>query len=108
MRIHPIHIPRSIAIALFVLIIITFLSGTIHAFVSAKAPAASAPLGNIATVTPTALQHSASPTPAGRLESADTTGIAALGVLVMVIVLFGVAWGSRLMFPRLPKRSSKK
>jgi len=54
------------------------------------------------------LQHSASPTPAGRLESADTTGIAALGVLVMVIVLFGVAWGSRLMFPRLPKRSSKK
>jgi hypothetical protein len=107
MNINHIHIPRSITIFFAVLITISFLNGTAHAFVSAKVSATSTPVVDASTLAATPLPVTVSPAPEP-LESADTTGIIVLAILLLVILLFGVTWGSRLIMPRLPKPPRKQ
>lgn len=79
-------------------ICLTFLMGTSRAFAAPQPAQASAtPDSTPITDEPAApdLALTPSATPYDGLASADTTGIIALAILLVVIVIFGVLWGGR-------------
>ena len=108
----PFHIPRSLLFVIIAIVALTFLVGTLRAFATAHAatPAAvtATPTGQIQ---PTSLliasvlivaavativfferiTESTDETPV--LQSADTTGIIALGIVIVLIVLVGSLTG---------------
>jgi heme/copper-type cytochrome/quinol oxidase subunit 2 len=108
-----IHLPRSLLILIFVVIAATFIFGTLRAFSSANAAASGTNLqsegGNPAlapTITPgltptpppsllpAADSNIPNPTP-GPIYIADTTGIIALVILLVFVMLVGMIWGVR-------------
>jgi uncharacterized membrane protein len=82
-------------------ICLTFLMGTSRAFAAPQPaqalPASATPDSTPITDEPVApdLALTPSATPYDGLASADTTGIIALAILLVVIVIFGVLWGGR-------------
>jgi hypothetical protein len=94
----PVHFPRSLIIFIFILVAVTFLAGTLHAFDSARATTLATstvtaidPTENDADVTPT-LEPTPVPTPIP--VSADTAGVIAIAIVIVVIVLVGAILGS--------------
>jgi hypothetical protein len=89
----PPHVPHLLIILSIFLVALTFLTGVLHAFDSARAasvtPAiiASGLLENGMVRTPT-------PTPIPVSVPGDTTGIIALAILIVVIVLVGSVIGT--------------
>jgi hypothetical protein len=91
----PFRIPRPLGILFLIVVIGTFLSGTLHAFQIARASASGTPTattgpqpGNDSELTP---EPVATPVP----RSADTTGIIALSIVIVIIVIAGTMIGSR-------------
>ena len=96
----PVSIPRSLIIFIFILVAVTLLAGTLHAFASARAvtldtPTAAAIIQIGSDVTPAATP-TPEPTPVKKplLVSADTTGIIALAIVIVMIVVVGALLGS--------------
>ena len=93
----PVHIPRTLIILSICLVAVTFLAGVLHAFDSARAasatPAAiaSQPAEKPTKVTPT-------PSPGLVQVSGDTTGIIALAILIVIIILVGAIMGTNWSF----------
>lgn len=89
----PAHLPRTLLILSLLLVAVTFITGVLHAFDTARAasatPAANASrqVGNISKLTPT-------PAPTSVSVSGDTTGIIALAIVIVVIVLVGAIMGT--------------
>ena len=89
----PFHIPRSLLFVIIAIVALTFLVGTLRAFATARAATPAA-----VTATPTGqiqpspdITESTDETPV--LQSADTTGIIALGIVIVLIVLVGSLTG---------------
>jgi len=105
-RPHTFHI----LIAFFSMAIyLTFLMGTSRA-IAAPQPIPTPPISATLELTLAAdqsptldLTPEPSATPSEELISADTTGIIALAIALIVIVVFGVLWGGR-STPRAAKR----
>ncbi len=87
----PVHLPRSLTILLFLLLFLVFLTGTALIFKSVPAASAASPTSSLAATLSVTLTPNPEPIPI----SADTTGIIALGVLLVSIILFGLLWGGR-------------
>jgi hypothetical protein len=91
----PAPAPRFFAIVLIVLLVLVFLAGAALAFRGVSA----ATLVRLAP-TPTSVPVEApslTPVPEIALNSADTTGILALGILLVAVILIGLLRGGRLM-----------
>jgi uncharacterized protein YneF (UPF0154 family) len=103
----PIDTSRLIIVLLLALILAAFLAGTLCAFSPAQAALFSA---DSPTMNPT---DTFMPTPASTpthlptpiVMSADTTGIIALAILVVVVTLVGMVWGGAIF--RRKKITSK-
>ena len=100
---NPVHILRSLVIFIFVLVAVTFLTGTLHTFDTAHTAAsvtptatASHPSENDADLTPT-------PVSTPGLVSADTTGIIALAIVIVIIVLIDAILGGSRFRKKKPK-----
>ena len=91
------HLPRQVIIILLVLLGITLLVGNILVFSSVRAATPTPPTPPAPTVTGTPLE-SITPTPTlpPYPDSADTTGILILGILLVSVILIGLLWGNRL------------
>jgi hypothetical protein len=87
----PAHIPRILIIISIILIAATFLAGVLHAFGSARAatPATPASAGH-----PAETELTPTPVPTPVPVSGDTTGIIALAMLIVIIVLVGAIIGA--------------
>lgn len=89
-----VHLPRNFVILFLILLAAAFLAGNVLVFSSVHAATPPAPAPTV-TGTPQVF-----PTPTATLPpappSADTTGILILGILVVVIILVGLVWGSRI------------
>jgi hypothetical protein len=94
----PVSSPRSLTMTVLILVAVTFLAGTLRTFDSARAVALNTPTaptlnqtGSDATLTPTA-----EPTQVQKpvLVSADTTGIIALAIVIVMVVVVGALLGS--------------
>ncbi|MBI4733200.1 MAG: hypothetical protein HY781_13960 [Chloroflexi bacterium] len=88
----PVHIPRTFAALFLILLVVVFLTGTVLAFKGVHA-APGAALALTATSLPT-FSPSATPEQEEGPVSADTTGILALGILLVAVILIGLLWGS--------------
>jgi hypothetical protein len=116
------HLPRSLIILLFILVAVTFFVGTLRTFTPARAVsnATLTPVVTLALKTPSTMlaepenetmgstptvtntgqadgDESFAPTPTliSGTVYADTTGIIALAILMVVVMLVGVALGAR-------------
>lgn len=90
------HLPRYAITVFLVLLGITFLVGNILVFtpVLAATPVLQAPT---VTGTPEAsISITLTPTLPPYPDSADTTGIFLLGILLVSVILIGLVWGNRL------------
>jgi len=128
------HLPRLLVIVLFILVAGFFFVGTLRAFIPAQAlsnatvtpmdtlalktvsttPAEpeNETLGSTPVVTNTGQAGSEegftptpNPTPIDKTVYADTTGVIALAILMVVVILVGMAWGGRR--PRKKKEPTK-
>jgi uncharacterized BrkB/YihY/UPF0761 family membrane protein len=72
-------------------LLVSFFAGTFLAFTQAHA-------ASVVTATPQ--EASATPPVASPVESASTAGILLLGVLLVVIILFGLWWGKQVAVKR--------
>jgi|GEM_PF-3372992 hypothetical protein len=88
------HLPRRTALVLLLVLVTAFLSGNALLFFRAHAAAEVAQAATLTTTPEPAL--SITPTPEAAPASADTTGILILGILLVVIILVGLLWGSRM------------
>jgi len=88
------HLPRYAITIFLVLLGLTFLVGNVLVFtpVLAATPVLQAPT---VTGTPDAA-ISLTPTLPPYPDSADTTGILLLGILLVSVILIGLVWGNRL------------
>jgi hypothetical protein len=104
------QLPRSFIILLSILIAATFLVGTLLTYASAQAAdfpllGSTPTLPSISLLPPPANDAPSMQTPSPTLTPtaspisttvyADTTGIIALGILMVVVVLIGIIWGER-------------
>jgi hypothetical protein len=115
------HLPRSLVILIFILVVGTFVAGTLRAFVTARAAIEMDDLAQRVDLptstlivefptpglTPTPLPASLLPpptdslipteipTPVDHTVYADTIGIIALAILLVVVVLIGTVLGER-------------
>ena len=88
------HLPRYAITVFLVLLGLTFLVGNILVFSPAlaatpvlQAPTVTGTLDAAITLTPTLPPYP---------DSADTTGILLLGILLVSVILIGLVWGNRL------------
>ena len=87
------HIPHIVLALIFALVVLTFLTGALYTFAPAHAA--------LVTTAPASGQpginanHTPIPVSAPIPTSADTTGIIALAIVIVVIVLIGAIWGRR-------------
>lgn len=101
------YLPRRFFILLMVLIVASLFFGFLHLFYPAKAQAIASPTPVIVlTQTPTVTEFDPLDTPPTEIpslppgiQSADTTGIIAMAILLVVIVILGTFWGWRLSVP---------
>lgn len=100
------HLPRPQLILLFLLISVTFLTGSLHAFRDVRAVAAITATPSTAAATPAAPTAMVEPTgtTTPTAPSGDTTGILAMAGVVLVFILFGALVG--LQKPRHPQKRS--
>jgi hypothetical protein len=94
------HLPRSFVILLFILVAASFFFGITRAFTPAHAVsvANATPTPALSTTPTESETEKQSPTPTSIPEPlyfSDMTGIIALGILMVVVILIGVAWGIR-------------
>jgi hypothetical protein len=89
----PFHIPHALIFFSILLVAVTFLAGALHAFDSARA--ASATTAVIASHQ-TENQKKLTPTthPISVSVSGDTTGIIALAIIIVAIILVGAILGT--------------
>jgi hypothetical protein len=93
----PVHIPRTLIILSVLLIALTFLVGVLHAFRSARAaPPTSAAIAS----RPAETELTPTPAPTPVLVSGDTTGIIALAMLIVTIVLVGAIIGGNTLLKK--------
>jgi len=96
----PAHIPRTLIILSIFLVAVTFLAGVLHAFGSARAasyPSAaitSHQTGNETELTPT-------PPPTYVSVSGDTTGIIALAIIIVAIIVIGAILGTNRTYKKI-------
>jgi hypothetical protein len=98
-----IHPPRLLIIGLFSLVAVTFFAGLLRTFTPAYALADATGTASITAVsspvvvnTPeTDIDESTTLTPVLEKGYADTNGIIALGIVLVVVILIGVTWGGR-------------
>jgi len=92
---------RPLAISLTVLILATFAFGIFRSFAAASGPNPQATSGLLdATPTPEPTPQADEPAPYVQPVSADTTGIIALSILLVAIIILGMLRGKFLMEPR--------
>jgi hypothetical protein len=107
---HLFRLPRYLLILLLILVGAALLIGTFRAFLPARAQAIGSPTPTILLIeTPTGFNLlGTAPTEIPNLppgtSSADTTGIIALTIILVAIVIFGTFWGWRISHPRKTKK----
>jgi hypothetical protein len=90
----PVRIPHSLPILFLVLVAVTFLVGTVHAFGSAYAAASTPPVAKGSGQVDRNTNLSPKPVSTHLTSSEDTTtGVIALAIVIVVIVLVGAALG---------------
>jgi hypothetical protein len=116
------HLPRFLFVPLILLIVATFFIGTVRTFIPvharsnamvipavtqiSKTPSTTPDKTAVTTPVATSMESSSgsadidtgvTPTPTEEIDQgyADTTGIIALAILMVVVILVGVAWGGR-------------
>jgi hypothetical protein len=113
----PVRDPRPLFLLILILVAAAFLTGILRAFHDAGA-AVSIPAKasvndlSMAATDPTSIPAqkqtgtdlSPQPTPVVGLVSADTTGIIALAIVIVLTILVGATWGVR----SLPKRKKPR
>lgn len=102
---HP-HIPRFLVAFLTAIIVVALIVGIFQAFSPVRAATgvsgrlkSTALIAMAPTVSPTG---TASNTPVTR--PADMTGIIALAIILVVIIIFGSIWGRRTAFLRIGRK----
>jgi hypothetical protein len=98
------HIPRYLIIFLAAVIVATLLAGIFQAFAPVRAATS-------ARLTSTVLTSSTPTADAATTENntsfeqpADTTGIIALAIILVVIIIFGSIWGRRTALLRIGRK----
>jgi hypothetical protein len=91
----PFRIPRALVILFLIVVIGTFLAGTLHAFQIARASASVTPTATAVLPTENESEPTSEPVATPVLISADTTGIIALSIVIVIIVIVGAIIGSR-------------
>jgi cbb3-type cytochrome oxidase subunit 3 len=100
---HP-HIPRYLIISLAAVIAMALLAGIFRAFAPARAATiTSANTMAPATDTPTASEEEVG-TSNPIMKPADTTGIIALAIILVVVIIFGTIWGRRTALLRIGRK----
>jgi len=91
----PAQLPRFLIIFIIALLVVTFLTGNVRAFTLTQvSPSAAATIiANSQTETVSDLTPTSTPAPI--LASADTAGIIALAIVIVIVVLVGAIWGER-------------
>jgi hypothetical protein len=89
----PVHIPRALLIIILIIVGVTFLAGVLHAFNNARA-SSGAPASITSLRTENDTELTPTPGPAKVQDSGDTTGIIALAILIVLIVVVGVIIGT--------------
>jgi hypothetical protein len=93
---HP-HIPRTLIIFLAAIIMVALLVGIFRAFAPARAAAVAAPNSlALVTVTPTVVTATDTISQTPPMKTVDMTGIIALGIILVAIIIFGSIWGRRM------------
>jgi len=100
------HIPRSLVAFLTAVIVIALLVGIFQAF--APAYAATGGTGRLTSNALIAAAPTASPTGLASntpvMQPADMTGIIALAIILVVIIIFGSIWGRRTALLRIGRK----
>jgi CBS domain containing-hemolysin-like protein len=100
---HPL-IPRALIILIATVIMMALLAGILQAFAPARAAAmATTNIMALATSTPIVSDDQGG-TGAPILIPADTTGIIALAIILVVIIIFGTMWGRRTALRRMIRK----
>ena len=97
------HIPRIVLALIFALVILTLLAGVLRTFNSAHAALISTATANSQAVFDD--EQTPIPVPAPVLHSADTTGVIALAIVIVSVILIGATWGRRR--PNIKKTKTK-
>ena len=89
----PVHIPRSFLIGILALVAVTFLAGTLHAFNAARAATSATPTATASAQPEKDTSVPVAPVVTPVSVSGDTTGIIALAILIVLIVVAGASLG---------------
>lgn len=104
---HP-HIPRTFILILAALIIVALLVGILRAFAPARAASVAMHSTNtmvFIAIAPTAtIIATDTANPTTPLKLVDMTGIIALGIILVAIIIFGSIWGRRTALGRITKK----
>ncbi len=104
------HLTRTVIILLFILVAVTFIAGTLHTFIPARAVsnATETPTPTPASATASIALADSESQPADsapeQVYVSDMTGIIALSIVMVAVILIGVAWGS----PGLRRKKNPK
>ena len=88
------HLTRNLLAIVLALVALTFLSGAVLTF--GHAQAAVSPTRAASTLAENAQAASPTPTKTPVPPSADTTGVIALTIVIVAVILVGATWGRRL------------
>ena len=98
------HIPRYIIYFLAAVIVVALLAGILRTFAPARAAASDSTTAVVlVTDTPTVSEAEVG-TGDPVLKPADTTGIIALAIILVVIIVFGSIWGRRTALLRIGRK----
>lgn len=101
---HP-HIPRYLVAFLTAVVMLALLVGIFQAFAPVRA--ATSGVGRLTSSALLARAPTVSPTGTGGspvMQPADMTGIIALAIILVVIIIFGSIWGRRTALLRIGKK----
>jgi hypothetical protein len=102
-NLHP-HIPRFLLLSLAIVIMVALLIGILRVFAPAHAAAiASTNTMALATETPIVGEDEVG-TSNPVMTPADTTGIIALAIILVAIIIFGTLWGRRTALLRIRRK----
>ena len=100
---HP-HIPRYFIYSLATVIVVALLAGILRTFAPARAAASDSTTTMVlVTETPIVSENEVG-TGNPVLKPADTTGIIALAIILVVIIVFGTIWGRRTALLRIGRK----
>jgi hypothetical protein len=89
---------RIILALILALVTLTFLTGVVQTFSHARAAISSTATLSVQTTTAMDATPTSQKTPV--LKSADTTGIIALAIVIVAVILVGAVWGRRKPFSK--------